>query len=61
MSIIEHGTYRAREQERRMNWILRKGYARRTGRAPPIQWADEKDGIRAAMSALCKASVRSHG
>lgn len=40
MTITPHSYYRDRAQSRRMDWIRRKEYNRKTGRTPPIQWAD---------------------
>jgi len=38
--IIPHSYYRERSQIRRLKWIRRKELHRRTGRTPPLVWAD---------------------
>ena len=38
--IIPHSYYREISQIRRLKWIRRKELHRRTGRTPPLQWAD---------------------
>ena len=38
--IIPHSYYREVTQIRRLKWIRRKELHRRTGKTPPLQWAD---------------------
>ena len=38
--IVPHSYYREISQTRRLKWIRRKELHRRTGKTPPLQWAD---------------------
>lgn len=38
--IIPHSYYREISQTRRLKWIRRKELHRKTGRTPPMEWAD---------------------
>lgn len=40
--ITPHAHYRNESQARRMAWIRRRAYYQRTGRTPPLVWADPK-------------------
>lgn len=39
-TVTPHSYYRDQSQARRMAWIRRRAYYQRTGRLPPLVWAD---------------------